>query len=153
MMRSPGRRWFLAGLVSFVCVPGLSQAAEPQVFAGSIPGVAINGYDAVAYFTEEKPIKGSEAFTHSWNGAIWRFASAQNRDAFAGEPGKFAPQYGGYCAYAVASGYTAKTEPEAFSIVGGKLYLNYSTQVRQLWSKDISGYVAKADAHWPKVLK
>lgn len=153
MMLTPDRRALLAGIVSVAFLPALSLAGEARVFSGSVPGVAINGYDAVAYFAEETPVRGSEAFTYAWNGATWRFASAENRDAFAEDPEKYAPQYGGYCAYAVARGYTAKTEPEAFSIVDGKLYLNYSLQVRAVWSKDITGYVAKGDANWPAVLK
>ncbi len=112
-------------------------------------GVAIEGYDPVAYFTEGKPVRGKEAFTHSFAGATWRFASAENRDAFAAAPGRYAPQYGGYCAWAVSQGYTASTDPDAWRIEGDKLYLNYSKSVQRRWERDIPGNIAKADANWP----
>src|SRR5512135_2769630 len=89
-------------------------------------GVAIRGYDPVAYFTESKPVEGSKQFTFEWQGATWRFASAANRDLFAKTPEKYAPQYGGYCAYAVSQGHTATIDPQRWRIVDGKLYLNYS---------------------------
>ncbi len=128
-------------------------AAEPPVFTGLVQGVAVSGYDPVAYFTEGKPVKGSEDFTLQHDGATWRFASAENRDAFAADPAKYAPQYGGYCAYAVAKGSTAKAEPDAWTIHDGKLYLNFDKSVQAIWEKDIPGYVKKADANWPGVLE
>ena len=128
--------------------PALAQKAE--VFTDS--GAAIRGYDPVAYFTDSKPVKGDAKYTYSWKGATWRFASAANRDAFAASPEKYAPQYGGYCAYGVASGYAVKTEPDAWSVVDGKLYLNYDRNVQASWVKDIPGYIRKADANWPRAL-
>jgi YHS domain-containing protein len=116
-------------------------------------GIAIKGYDPVAYFTAGKPMKGDSAFTHEWNGATWRFANAANRDAFQAAPQKFAPQYGGYCAWAVSQGYTAGIDPDAWKIVNGKLYLNYSADVQKKWSGDVPGNIAKADVNWPKLLK
>jgi YHS domain-containing protein len=126
--------------------------AEPPVFTGLIEGVAVGGYDPVAYFAQGKPVKGSKDLTLQYEGATWRFASAENRSAFAGDPAKYAPQYGGYCAYAVSKGATAKAEPDAWTIHDGKLYLNYDKSVQAKWEKDIPGYVAKADANWPGVL-
>jgi YHS domain-containing protein len=126
-------------------------AGQPDVFIGG--NTAINGYDPVAYFTEGRPVEGSEAFTHEWNGATWRFASVESRDAFAANPEEFAPQYGGYCAYAVANGYTAKTEPDAWTIHDGKLYLNFSRRIRRRWEKDIPGHIASANENWPSVLE
>jgi YHS domain-containing protein len=114
-------------------------------------GLALKGYDPVAYFTEKKPVRGKSEFTARHEGATYRFASAANRDAFAAEPGKYAPQYGGYCAFGVASGYKAPIEPDAWTVVEGKLYLNYSQSVRRQWSGDIPGYLRKADANWPTV--
>jgi hypothetical protein len=114
---------------------------------------AIRGYDPVAYFTEGRPVKGSDQFSHRWKGATWRFASAENRERFAAAPEKFAPQYGGYCAYAVANNSTASIDPQAWSLVDGKLYLNYSLGVRKTWEKDIPGNIRKADANWPAVLR
>jgi YHS domain-containing protein len=116
-------------------------------------GVAIDGYDPVAYFTDGKPVEGSKQFEHDWQGATWRFASKEHRDAFAAAPEKYAPQYGGYCAYAVGNNYTAGIDPDAWSILGGKLYLNYSLAIRDKWLKDPQGYIAKADHNWPGLLK
>lgn len=115
-------------------------------------GIALKGYDPVAYFKELKPVKGSSSFTHEWNGATFRFSSAENRDLFAAAPKKFAPQYGGYCAWAVSQGYTAPIDPSAWRIVDDKLYLNYSQSVQKEWQKDIAGNIAKADKNWPKIL-
>jgi hypothetical protein len=128
-------------------------AAEPPVFTGLVEGVAVGGYDPVAYFTEGKPVKGSEEYTLQHGGATWRFASAEHRASFEAEPVKHAPQYGGYCAYAVANGYTAKAEPDAWTIHDCKLYLNFDKSVQAIWEKDIPGYVKKADASWPGVLE
>ncbi len=110
---------------------------------------AINGYDAVAYFTEGKPVKGKPEFTYTWNSADWRFATAQNRDAFIASPEKYAPQYGGYCAYGTADGHKATTQPNAWTIANGKLYLNYSPSVQTRWRSNQEQYIKKADANWP----
>jgi len=125
-------------------------AQKAEVFSDGAG--AIRGYDPVAYFTEGKPVKGRAQFTHQWNGAAWRFASAANRDRFAAAPEKYAPQYGGYCAFGVASGYAVKTEPDAWSVVEGKLYLNYDRNVRASWVKDTPGYIRKANENWPAAL-
>ncbi|MEO6244566.1 MAG: YHS domain-containing (seleno)protein [Opitutaceae bacterium] len=119
----------------------------------TLSGVAIKGYDPVAYFTAGKPMKGESKWTTEWHGATWRFASAANRDAFKAEPEKFAPQYGGYCAWAVSQGYTAGIDPDAWKIVKGRLYLNYDAGVQKKWSGDVPGNIVKADANWPKILK
>ncbi len=116
-------------------------------------GVAIKGYDPVAYFTAAKPVKGSADFKHEWNGAEWRFASAANRDLFKAEPVKYAPQFGGYCAWAVSRGYTAGIDPDAWKIVNGRLYLNYSAKVQAQWAENISGNIQKGEENWPKILK
>ncbi|HEX6318414.1 MAG TPA: YHS domain-containing (seleno)protein [Burkholderiales bacterium] len=131
-----------------VCGAALAQKAP--VFSDA--SGAIRGYDPVAYFTEGRPVKGSKEFTHRWNGAEWRFASAENRARFAAAPEKYAPQYGGYCAFGVAGGYAVKIEPDAWSVVDGKLYLNYDRSVQASWKKDVPGYIRKADANWPAVL-
>jgi len=126
-------------------------AAKPEVFAPG--GKAIRGYDPVAYFTEGKPVAGKPEFTHKWKGATWYFASAANRDRFRQDPERWAPQYGGYCAYGVAQGYAVKIEVDQWSVVGGKLYLNYNRSVQRTWKQDIPGYIRKADGNWPGVLK
>jgi YHS domain-containing protein len=130
-----------------------ANAAEPPVFTGLVKGVAVGGYDPVAYFTAGKPAKGDKDLTAQHEGATWRFASAENRTAFEADPAKYAPRYGGYCAWAVSKGYTAKGDPEAWTIHEGRLYLNYDKSVRATWEKDIPGNVKKADANWPDVLK
>jgi YHS domain-containing protein len=98
-------------------------------------------------------VKGSSDFKHEWNGAEWRFASAANRDLFKGDPVKYAPQFGGYCAWAVSRGYTAGIDLEAWKIVDGMLYLNYNAKVQAQWAEDVSGNIAKARENWPKILK
>ena len=112
---------------------------------------AVRGTDVVAYFSEGKAVAGSPQFTHRWNGAEWRFASSANRDAFAADPAKYAPQYGGFCAWAVSQNYTAPVDPDAWKIVDGKLYLNYSRVVQLRWLLDTTGNITKADANWPSL--
>ena len=101
----------------------------------------------------EQTRPGKRAFSHKWKGATWYFASGKNRDLFRAEPEKYAPQYGGYCAYAVSQGYIASIVPEAWKIVDGKLYLNFSLGVQQTWEQDIPGYIKSADQKWPSLLK
>lgn len=139
-------------LLVFVCAlwTGLAAAQKAEIFADSAG--AIRGYDPVAYFAEGRPVKGLREFSHQWQGATWRFASAQNRERFAADPRKFAPQYGGYCAYGVANNYAVSVDPAAWRIVDGKLYLNYSKGVQADWNRDIPGYIGKADANWPGAL-
>ena len=131
-------------------------AALPAMAGGVVNssllgGVAIEGTDPVAYFEQGAPVAGSSDFEHEWMDATWRFASAENRDRFAADPEKYAPQYGGYCAWAVSQGYTAKIDPAAWKIVDDKLYLNYSKDVQTQWSADIPGNITKADANWPQI--
>lgn len=116
-------------------------------------GVAINGYDPVAYFTDHKPVKGSDKYTAVHEGATFHFASAKHRDAFTANPEHFAPQYGGYCAYGTAQGHKAPTEPQAFTIADGKLYLNYNDNVATRWRADVDGNIEKANANWDTVKK
>ena len=137
----------------------MAQFALTPAWADKVPvyqsgsGTAIDGTDPVSYFTDGRPVAGDAGITHKWNGATWRFTSAENRDRFAASPEKYAPQYGGYCAWAVSQGYTASTDPDAWSIVDGKLYLNYSKSVQKNWEKDVPGHINSADKNWPKVLK
>ncbi|MEL7510518.1 MAG: YHS domain-containing (seleno)protein [Cyanobacteria bacterium J06554_1] len=115
-------------------------------------GLAIRGTDPVAYFTEGAAVPGRSEFAYTWGNATWQFASAENRDLFAASPEQYAPQYGGFCAWAVSQGYTASIDPNAWRIVDGRLYLNYSQAVQQQWEQDIPGNIGKADANWPSVL-
>jgi YHS domain-containing protein len=128
-------------------------AAKEPVYTGTFSSLAASGYDPVAYFVEKKPVEGSGDFELEWNGATWRFANRSNLDSFKAKPESYAPQYGGYCAWAVSQGYTASSDPEAWRIVDGKLYLNYSKNVQATWVQDIPGNIAKADKNWPKVLE
>ncbi len=145
--------WFSTLFLMMVAAGAVHAASKDAVYKSSWSGVAINGYDPVAYFSEGKAVEGSDSFTHTWNDAIWRFASAESRDVFAANPEAYAPQYGGYCAWAVSQGYTASTDPEAWRVVDGKLYLNYSKGVQKNWEEDAPGNIAKADTNWPKVLE
>jgi hypothetical protein len=128
------------------------QPAKPAVFNEFKSKLALDGYDAVAYFKTGKPQKGNPAYVLNWNGASWHFASAENRAEFESRPHSFAPQYGGYCAWAVSEGYTAKGDPNHWRVVDGKLYLNYNASVQRNWEKDVAGHIAKGDRNWPKVL-
>jgi hypothetical protein len=134
-----------------VLAAGPLRAGSIDVFATD--GVAINGYDPVAYFTEGAPRQGRADLSLKWKGAMWRFASEANRAAFEMNPRRYAPAYGGYCAYAMTQGAIATTVPEAWTIHEGRLYLNFSTGVRTIWAGDIPGNVVKADGHWPAALK
>jgi YHS domain-containing protein len=126
-----------------------SAALANEIYATN--GVAINGYDTVAYFKEHKPVKGLSKFSSTYKGAQFHFASIANRDAFAANPERYAPQYGGYCAYGTAEGHKATTQPQAFTVVGGKLYLNYNDDVQKTWRSDVDGYIRKANANWETV--
>ncbi|MGI9283972.1 MAG: YHS domain-containing (seleno)protein [Pseudomonadales bacterium] len=142
----------LAMMVAFFSVS--SFAADPQVYSHESKG-AIKGTDPVAYFslTEgTKAVPGREEFSSQWNGATWYFSSQENKASFDANPVMYAPQYGGYCAFAVSHGFTKPTDPNAWKIVDGKLYLNLSKGVQKKWLKDVPGNIAKADSNWPKVL-
>ena len=141
----------LAAIPATALVATRVRAATPETYAED--GIAIDGTDPVAYFTESRPVAGDPSITLDWNGATWRFASAENRATFEADPEAYAPQYGGYCAYAVSQGYTAPTVPEAWTIHENKLYLNFSRSVRRRWERDIPGHVAMADQTWPAVLE
>ncbi len=123
---------------------------HPEIYTEN--GVALDGQDVVAYFTQNKPVQGNKNFTYNWKGATWQFSSAQNRDLFAKNPEKYAPQYGGYCAKAAADGDLATTVPTAWKIVNNKLYLNYNADAQKEWNQDIPGFIAKADKNWPAIL-
>jgi hypothetical protein len=113
--------------------------------------LAIKGYDTVAYFTAGTAVKGIESFTFPWHDMTWLFSTKENRDLFAANPGKYAPQYDGYCAWALTESRKAKTDPEVWKIVDGKLYLNCSKTAYEKWSVDIPGNIKKADANWLKL--
>jgi len=138
-------------ILGFLLLTSFSVTAQrSEVFIKS--GIAIQGYDAVAYFKEGKAIIGNEQFSFKWNDANWNFANQQNLDSFKLNPEKLAPQYGGYCAYGMSEGHKAPTDPNAFTIVNDKLYLNYNPKVKELWNKNQAKRIEDADKNWP-VLK
>ncbi len=124
------KRQFLLATMALAAATVPARAAEPEVFTGLVPGVAVGGHDPVSYFKDGAPKEGSDTFTTEWQGAKRHFSSTENLAVFQQNPQSYAPQYGGYCAYAVSKGYTAKGEPLAWTVVDGKLYLNYSLEVR-----------------------
>lgn len=153
-----GRKIFPVAAVAVVAAVaigafGLRRAEGVEPVNKTSAGLALRGYDTVAYFREGAAVGGRAEFAHEWNGARWLFKSAENRDAFAREPEAYAPQNGGYCSYAVARGYTADADPQAWKVVNGKLYLNYNEDVRRLWEQDIPGFIQKSEHNWPQFLK
>jgi len=149
------KRW--TGLLNFARLTAAAMALAMlgvNAWAGEFfekDGAALRGYDPVAYFTDNKAVKGSAEYKAEYKGSTFHFASQANRDAFMADPAKYAPQYGGYCAFGTTGGYKAAIDPAAFTVVNGKLYLNYNREVQKEWSKDISGLVTKADKNWPVV--
>lgn len=115
-------------------------------------GAALDGQDVVAYFKQSGPVQGDSQYSYQWKGTNWLFSSAANRDLFAANPEKYAPQYGGYCAKAAAGGVLATTVPTAWNLRDGKLYLNYSADAQKEWKQDTANKIAKANANWPKIL-
>lgn len=113
---------------------------------------AVEGYDTVAYFTENRPVKGNKHYQVKWMGANWRFSSIENLELFKTNPKMYAPQYGGYCAYAVSQNTSAGIKPELFTIHEGKLYLNYSHSINKKWLEDKETYILDADNYWPQLI-
>jgi hypothetical protein len=146
------RRSLLALAAAFPALgaASLARAAEPMVFQRD--GLAIGGTDPVAYVTEGGPVQGDPAYGADWNGARWTFASAANRDAFVADPGRYAPAFGGYCAFAASRGYLAPTIPEAWSLYEDRLYLNASLRARELWLAELPDVIAAGEANWPAIL-
>jgi hypothetical protein len=139
-------RLILALLVGLLAIPDVARAQD--LINQSLDGIAIQGYDTVAYFTDAKAVKGSDEFRYEWLGATWHFASAKHRDLFAADPVKYAPQYGGYCSGAMVDGLTDKANPEAWRIVEGKLYLNASQEGLLEWESSAAKEIERADSQW-----
>ena len=123
-------------------VPGLSIAGAP---------LALHGYDPVAYFTQGKPVRGSDALAHVHEGAAYRFSSQQHLDAFERNPGRYLPQYGGFCAYGVAVGKKFDGDPNLWKIADGKLYLNLNEEIYATFLQDVDGNIDRADGNWPRI--
>jgi len=158
-MRTIAASGLIAAFTTALTLAGPAHAAEPPIntlknsFFGGRSDTAINGYDTVAYFTVGKPVKGQDTIATEWMGARWNFSSNANLELFKANPEKYAPQYGGYCAYGVTQGYLVKVEPEQFTVRDGKLYLNYDAEVQAKWSKDPAGYIRQADDKFQPLLK
>jgi YHS domain-containing protein len=153
LMNETSRHFLAAALVvAALGACGAPALADGTVNTGYFGGVALNGYDPVAYFTENKAVKGSEKYAYEWLGTPWHFANDQHRDLFSSDPAKYAPQYGGYCAGEVAGsgGVTINIDPEAFKIIDGKLYITYDKIHTDSFATNAAQEVPKADANWPK---
>ena len=142
-----------ATMLSVVVMVAFSGTGDQKDHQYATNGVAIDGYDAVAYFTDHKALKGSSGFITEWNGVSWYFASAGNKALFDVSPITYAPQYGGYCAFGASKGYKAPTDPTAWTIVGDKLYLNYSHKVKETWLRDTADRIKKADIYWISLIQ
>lgn len=127
--------------------------AGDETYTGFFSSAAAGGYDPVAYFIEGKAVKGADDYSLSYKGADWYFKSIDNLNAFKADPARYAPQYGGYCAWAVAEGYLAKGDPLFWHIHKGKLYLNYNREIKNRWLKSVPDFVNKADVNWPGVIR
>jgi len=149
------QRWlflFLGGLATLILTLSTSAFAKGDVFVNK-KGVAIRGYDTVAYFVSSQPQKGKKEFLHVHAGNTWLFANEENKKAFIANPAAYLPQYGGHCAFAASRGYIASTDPKAWTVRDGKLYLNYSLSVREQWLPDAAENIIKADKNWPTISK
>ncbi|WP_120502038.1 YHS domain-containing (seleno)protein [Roseovarius sp. EL26] len=147
------KRGFLSAAIVWVSAP-VWAASEPYWFTGKT-SYGAQGADVVAYFGLNKradAIIGNDAFRTKWKGVQWRFSNAQNMAVFKANPAKYAPRFGGYCSLAMANGYLASGDPGAWSVINGRLYLNYSKSVRSRWLKKANGNIRKAQEHWPSVL-
>jgi len=127
-------------------------ASDDPIYTGMFSSKALDGYDTVAYFKLNKAVEGSSQYSTEYKDATWLFSSEENRQAFVADPEKYAPQYGGYCAYAVSNDSTASGDPELWSILDGKLYLSYNKSISKKWDKNKQNIVVNADKNWPTVL-
>ncbi|GHG99995.1 YHS domain-containing (seleno)protein [Pseudodonghicola xiamenensis] len=144
-------RPILSACLFLLLFAGVARAGGKALFY-THDGVAVSGYDVVAYFVEGEPLRGRPEIAVKWRGAIWRFVDHGNRERFEADPHAYAPQYGGYCAYAMASGSVSGSDPRFWRIVGGKLYLIHDARRFNLWATDPAGFVARGDKNWPAAL-
>lgn len=143
-------------LMLFACGVRLARGTESaaaEFINKDSAGLALKGYDPVSYFAGDKPVKGRSEFQHEWARARWLFSAAANRDLFISDPAKYAPQYGGFCAYAVSKGHTADINPNIWKVVDGKLYLNKNWLAGKFWNGDIPGNIRKGDKNWPEIVR
>lgn len=134
-----------------------AQEAQPEIWQGrradyAANVLAVGGFDTVAYHTRQSAVPGNSQFRVSWKGAEWHFASQENRDLFVREPDRYAPQYGGWCAFALAIGTRASSDPRLFDVVNGRLYLNQSLGTQSSWRQDQASMIQRGDQNWPRLL-
>ena len=142
-------RWVvLAVCAAFVLVPPASAEGGESLINKGADNIAIEGYDTVAYFTEDRAVKGRKDFEFEWQDARWHFSNVNNRDLFAAHPEQYAPQFGGLCAGAMTRGMVVKADPEAWTIVDGKLYMKVNKVARENWRKDPVGNIKQATEAW-----
>jgi YHS domain-containing protein len=142
------KRFLIIAALAFITAVQ-AQAQQSEIFAPG--GKAIKGYDPVAFFKESKPVKGSDKFQYKWKDATWLFSTNENLEAFKADPEKYAPQYGGYCAYGTSQGHKAPTQTDTWTVLNDKLYFNYNDKVKELWTKDQANLIKAADEKWPEV--
>jgi YHS domain-containing protein len=140
--------WLACSLCALGSSPEEIAAQAPVAEINVKEGVAVKGYDVVAYFTDRIPVKGSPEYVYQWQGATWQFATPEHRAAFVRDPEKYAPQYGGYCSYAISLGSVVDIDPRQWKIVGGKLYLNNNPIAQGLWVRDPEAHIKKGDVNW-----
>lgn len=146
------RTFLTVPMVGFAAMMLWTAAAFASPQANTDPtGVVLHGYDPVAYFTDGKPVAGDEQFSAEYDGGKYLFSTAANRDSFVANPAKYAPQYGGFCAFGVSVGKKFDVDPASFKIVDGKLYLNLNPQVLKKWSMDTMGYLQKSESNWSRI--
>ena len=141
---------FSVGL-ALMAAPATGHLAHAETEVNIVDGYAVHGYDVVAYFTQDKPVVGTDEFTAKHEGATYRFASAENRDLFTADPGKYAPKYGGYCAFGAAMGRKFDGDPNAWAIVDGELYLNLNKKVQARWKENVPGFIRGSENNWPLI--
>lgn len=140
--------------VTMILVLAVASAfAEKRLVNVDKSGVALKGYDPVAYFTDNAPVKGDSRFSSTYRGATYYFANDEHKKLFESDPTKYEPQFGGFCAYGVSKGYTVKIEPDAFQVVDGRLLLQYDKSVREKFQQDTTGNLKRADSNWPGILE
>ncbi|MFC0515784.1 YHS domain-containing (seleno)protein [Mucilaginibacter angelicae] len=142
------KRFLIIAALAFVTAIQV-HAQQSEIFAPG--GKAIKGYDPVAFFKESKPVKGSDKFQYKWKDATWFFSTNENLEAFKADPEKYAPQYGGYCAYGTSQGHKAPTQTDTWTVLNDKLYFNYNDKLKELWTKDQANLIKIADEKWPEV--
>ena len=131
----------------------LANAEKPEIWLKKKWEYAVNGYDTVSYFTESEPVQGDDQFVTEYKGAKWRFSSADNLALFEADPDKYRPQYGGHCAYGLGkNGVLVHGDPEVYTVIDDKLYLNLRKSLQKKWLKDTDTYIANADSVWPRAL-